>query len=47
MASREQYNVFHACYRELVQALCDAGARPYVFCVNVDTVIAALQLSPL
>jgi succinyl-CoA synthetase alpha subunit len=47
MAKRGRYNVFHAYYRELVQALYDAGASPYVFCVNVDAVIAALLLSLL
>jgi len=41
------YNVFHAFYRELVQALYDVGASPYVFCVNVDAIIAALLLSLL
>ena len=39
------YNIFHAFYRELVQALYDTGASPYVFCVNVDAVIAALLLA--
>ncbi len=47
MAERGQYNVFHAFYRELVQALYDQGATPYVFCVNIDAVIAALLLSLL
>jgi succinyl-CoA synthetase alpha subunit len=45
MEKRGDYNVFHAYYRELVQALYDAGASPYVFCVNVDAVIAALLLA--
>ena len=45
MAKRGDYNVFHAFYRELVQALYDAGASRYVFCVNVDAVIAALLLA--
>jgi hypothetical protein len=45
MAQRGDYNVFHAFYRELVQALYDTGASPYVFCVNVDAVIAALLLA--
>jgi hypothetical protein len=44
MAERGQYNVFHAYYRELVQALYDVGASRYVFCVNIDAVIAALLL---
>jgi hypothetical protein len=47
MAERGQYNVFHAFYRELAQALYDVGATPYVFCVNVDAVIAALLLGLL
>ena len=47
MARHESYNVFHAFYRELVQALYDEGASPYVFCVNVDAVIAALLLALL
>ncbi len=40
-------NVFHDFYRQLVQALYDVGASPYVFCVNVDAVIAALLLALL
>jgi succinyl-CoA synthetase alpha subunit len=44
---RGDYNVFHAFYRELVQALYECGASPYVFCVNVDAVIAALLLGIL
>jgi hypothetical protein len=47
MQKRGDYNVFHAFYRELVKALYDAGASPYVFCVNVDAVIAALLLALL
>ena len=47
MEKRGEYNVFHAFYRELVQALYDTGASPYVFCVNVDAVIAALLLALL
>jgi citrate synthase len=47
MAERGQYNVFHAFYRELAQALYDVGATPYVFCVNIDAVIAALLLALL
>ena len=47
MAKRGDYNVFHAYYRELVQALYDTGATRYVFCVNVDAVIAALLLAVL
>jgi succinyl-CoA synthetase alpha subunit len=47
MAKRGDYNVFHDFYRELVQALYDIGATRYVFCVNVDAVIAALLLAVL
>jgi citrate synthase len=47
LAERGDYNIFHAYYRELVQALYDAGASPYVFCVNIDAVIAALLLALL
>lgn len=47
MAERGDYNIFHAFYRELVQALYDVGASRYVFCVNVDAVIAALLLAVL
>ncbi|HUI95475.1 MAG TPA: CoA-binding protein [Xanthobacteraceae bacterium] len=47
MQKRGDYNVFHAFYRELVQALYEIGASPYVFCVNVDAVIAALLLAIL
>ena len=47
MAKAGRYNVFHAFYRELVLALYEQGASPYVFCVNVDAVIAALLLALL
>jgi hypothetical protein len=47
MDKRVEYNVFHDFYRELVQALFDLGASRYVFCVNVDAVIAALLLALL
>ena len=47
MARRGDYNIFHAYYQELVQALYDEGATPYVFCVNIDAVIAALLLAVL
>jgi hypothetical protein len=47
MEERSDYNVFHDFYRQLVQALYDVGASPYVFCVNVDAVIAALLLALL
>ncbi|MGA7324300.1 MAG: CoA-binding protein [Rhodomicrobium sp.] len=47
MAKRGDYNVFHAYYRELVRALYETGASRYVFCVNVDAVIAALLLGVL
>jgi hypothetical protein len=47
MSRRGEYNAFHSFYLELVQALNDVGASPYVFCVNVDAVIAALLLAVL
>jgi len=47
MERRGSYNIFHAFYRELVQALYDSGASRYVFCVNVDAIIAALLLAVL
>ena len=47
LEKRGDYNVFHAFYRELVQALYDTVATRYVFCVNVDAVIAALLLAVL
>lgn len=47
MKKRGDYNIFHAFYHELVQALYDVGASRYVFCVNVDAVIAALLLALL
>jgi succinyl-CoA synthetase alpha subunit len=47
MAERGEYNIFHHYFRELVQALFDVGASPYVFCINVDGVIAALLLAML
>ena len=47
LAHRGDYNVFLQFYGELVQALFEVGASPYVFCVNVDAVIAALLLALL
>jgi len=47
MAKRGDYNVFHAYYRELVLALYETGASRYVFCVNVDAVIASMLLAVL
>lgn len=44
---RGEANAFHAFYRELVQALFDAGVSSTVYCVNVDAVIAALLLKML
>ncbi len=41
---RGEYNVFHAFYREVVQALFQRGVSRNVYCVNVDAVIAALLL---
>ncbi|ODR88293.1 CoA-binding protein [Sinorhizobium alkalisoli] len=47
LSARGDYNVFHAFYRALVQALYETGASRYVFCVNIDAVIAALLLAIL
>ncbi len=47
MEKRGDYNVFHEYYLEVVQALYDVGASRYVFCVNVDAIIAALLLALL
>lgn len=47
LEERGEYNVFHQFYRELVQALYDVGATPYVFCVNIDAIIATLLLAVL
>ena len=47
MEHKGEYNIFHAYYLELVQALHDLGATPTIFCVNVDAVIAALLLKLL
>lgn len=44
MKERGEYNVFHAYYRTLVQALYDGGVSRTVYCVNIDAVIAALLL---
>jgi hypothetical protein len=44
LAARGEYNVFHAYYQELVQALYDAGVSRTVYCVNIDALIAALLL---
>lgn len=47
MATNGRYNIFHEFYRELVNALYAESASPYVFCVNIDAVIAALMLALL
>ena len=47
MKERGEYNVFHAYYLELVEALYEIGATRTQFCVNVDAVIAALLLKLL
>ena len=44
---REEYNVFHAYYQELVKALYETGVSRNVYCVNIDAVIAALLLKIL
>ena len=46
-AERGEYNVFHAYYHELVQALYETGVSRNVYCVNIDAVIAALLLKML
>jgi succinyl-CoA synthetase alpha subunit len=47
MEERGEYNIFHHFYRELVRQLYEVGASRYVFCVNVDAIIAALLLAVL
>jgi succinyl-CoA synthetase alpha subunit len=47
MHARGEYNIFLDYYHHLVQALYEAGASPYVFCVNIDAVIASLLLALL
>jgi succinyl-CoA synthetase alpha subunit len=44
---RGEHNVFHAFYRELVQALFETGVSRNVYCVNIDAVISALLLRML
>lgn len=44
---RDESNVFHQFYRELVQQLYAAGLSRNVYCVNIDAVIAALLLRML
>jgi len=44
---RDETNVFHQFYRQLVQQLYAAGLSRNVYCVNVDAVIAALLLKML
>ncbi len=46
-AERGEYNVFHAFYGEVVQALFDQGVSRNVYCVNIDAVISALLLKML
>jgi succinyl-CoA synthetase alpha subunit len=41
------YNIFHDFYRHLVEALYEVNATPYVFCVNIDAIIASLLLALL
>jgi succinyl-CoA synthetase alpha subunit len=47
LQKREQTNVFHQFYRELVRQLYEAGVSRTVYCVNIDAVIAALLLKML
>jgi len=46
---RGESNVFHDFYSALVQALYEHGVTPNVFCVNIDSVIAAFEnpLAPI
>jgi hypothetical protein len=47
LEARGEYNIFQMYYRELVQALFDAGVSRNVYCVNIDAVIATLLLKIL
>jgi len=47
MEERGDHNIFHEFYRHMVQALYEVGATPYVFCVNIDAIIASLLLALL
>jgi len=47
MKKRGDYNIFHEFYGEVVRALFETGASRYVFCVNVDAIIAAMLLALL
>lgn len=47
MQQQGEYNIFHAYYLELVQALYEVRATRTQFCVNIDAVIAALLLKLL
>src|SRR5919112_4243354 len=44
---REEYNIFHEYYQELVRALYETVVSRNVYCVNIDAVIAALLLKML
>lgn len=44
---RNEYNIFHDFYHELVQALFKTGISKNVYCVNVDAVIAVILLKML
>jgi hypothetical protein len=47
MAQRQEYKIFHDFYGTLMQTLFDAGVSRNVYCVNIDTGIAALLLKML
>lgn len=47
LADRDDYNIFHEYYQELVQALFEQGVARNVYCGNIDAVIAALLLKML
>ncbi|MBK5961912.1 CoA-binding protein [Rhodoplanes elegans] len=44
---RGEYNVFHAFYHAVVQALFETGVSRNVYCVNVDALLSALLLKLL
>jgi succinyl-CoA synthetase alpha subunit len=47
LKERGAYNVFHAFYHELVEALASYGVSRNVYCVNIDAVIAVILLKML
>ena len=47
LKERGAYNIFHAFYHELVEALASYGVSRNVYCVNIDAVIAVILLKML